>query len=258
MRLKDRVAIVTGANKGLGRAICLAMAQEGARVAVTGRSTSRNEEVAREVSSQGGEAVAVSLDVTELSSIERMVDTVLSKWGQIDILVNNAAITSPMQWVADYDPDEWDRIMAVNLRGPFLCSRAVLPHMIGRRKGKILNVAAGVLDERVEIGVAAYCASKAGLVNFTRQLAAEVKRHGIFVNAIDPGGLDTAMTDQINEAKGSSDVWAKAQQVEEELRLRRPEDITPLMMFLVSDESNMMTGRFLQASSRGNPLYLQL
>ena len=130
--------------------------------------------------------------------------------------------------------------------------------MIGRRKGKILNVAAGVLDERVEIGVAAYCASKAGLVNFTRQLAAEVKRHGIFVNAIDPGGLDTAMTDQINEAKGSSDVWAKAQQVEEELRLRRPEDITPLMMFLASDESNMMTGRFLQASSRGNPLYLQL
>ena len=130
MRLKDRVVIVTGANKGLGRAICLAMAQEGARVAVTGRSTSRNDEVAKEVSSQGGEAVAVSLDVTDLSSIERMVDTVLSKWGQIDILVNNAAITSPMQWVADYDPDEWDRIMAVNLRGPFLCSRAVLPHMI--------------------------------------------------------------------------------------------------------------------------------
>ena len=258
MRLKDRVALVTGGNEGLGRAICLAMAEEGAQVVVTGRSTGRNDKVAQEVSSRGGEALAVTLDVTELSSVEQMVDRVLSRWGQIDILVNNAAVTSPAQWIVDYDPDEWDRIMAVNLRGPFLCSRAVLPHMIGRRTGKIVNVAAGVLDERVEIGVAAYCASKAGLVNFTRQLAAEVKRHGIFVNAIDPGGLDTAMTDQIKESQRSSTEWAQAQQVEEELRLRRPEDIAPMVMFLVSDDSNMMAGRFLQASSRGNPLYLQL
>lgn len=258
MKLKDRVAIVTGGNKGLGRALCLAMAEEGARVAVTGRATSRNQEVAEEVSSRGGEAMAVTLDVTELSSIEQMVDKVVSRWGQIDILVNNAAVTSPMQWIVDFDPDEWDRVIAVNLRGPFLCSRAVLPHMIERRSGKIVNVAAGVMEERVELGIAAYCASKAGLVNFTRQLAGEVKRHGIFVNAIDPGGLDTGMTDEIKVNQKSATKWDQAQQVEEELRLRPPEAIAPMVMFLVSEDSDMMTGRFLQASSRGNPLYLQL
>jgi NAD(P)-dependent dehydrogenase (short-subunit alcohol dehydrogenase family) len=258
MKLENRVAVVTGGNKGLGRALCLALAEEGARVAVAGRSVSRNKEVADEVSSRGAEAMAVSLDVTDLSSVEQMTDTVLSRWGQIDILINNAATTSPMEWIVDYDPDEWERVIAVNLRGPFLCSRAVLPNMIERRTGKIVNVAAGVMDERVEIGVAAYCASKAGLVNFTRQLAGEVKRHGIFVNAIDPGGLDTAMTDDIKEGQRSSTQWAQAQQVEEELRLRPPEAIAPMVMFLVSDDSNMMTGRFLQASSRGNPLYLQL
>lgn len=234
------------------------MAEEGARVAVTARSADRNQEVVEEVSLRGGEALAVGLDVTDLSSVEQMVDTVLSRWGRIDILVNNAATTSPMQWVVDYDPDEWDRVMAVNLRGPFLCSRAVLPHMIERGTGKIVNVAAGVTDERVELGIAAYCASKAGLVNFTRQIAGEVKRHGIFVNAIDPGGLDTAMTDDIKVSQRSAPEWGMAQQVEEELRLRPPEAITPLVIFLASDDSNMMTGRFLQASSRGNPLYLQL
>ncbi len=258
MRLKDRVAIVTGGNKGLGRAIGVAMADEGAQVVVAGRSASRNDEAVDEITSQGGSAVAVTLDVTEQSSAEQMVETVISRWGQIDILVNNAATVSPRQWIVDYDPEEWDRVIAVNLRGPFLCSRAVLPHMIERQSGKILNIAAGVLDERVEIGVAAYCASKAGLINFTRQLAAEVKGHGVFVNAIDPGGLDTAMTDQIKEFTRESEVWAASQQVEEELRLRPPEDITPLVTFLASDDSNMMTGRFLQASSRGNPLYLQL
>ena len=258
MKLKDRVAIVTGGNKGLGRSLCLAMAEEGARVSVTGRATSRNEEVVEEISSRGGEAMAVTLDVTELSSIEQMVDKVVSRWGQIDILVNNAAVTSPMQWIVDFDPDEWDRVIAVNLRGPFLCSRAVLPHMIERRTGKIVNVAAGVMEERVELGIAAYCASKAGLVNFTRQLAGEVKRHGIFVNAIDPGGLDTGMTDEIKVNQKSATQWDRAQQVEEELRLRPPEAIAPMVMFLVSEDSDMMTGRFLQASSRGNPLYLQL
>ena len=258
MKLKDQVAIVTGGNRGLGRAICLAMAQEGARVAVTGRSNSLNHKVADEISSRGGQALAITLDVTAQTSVEQMVGEVLSRWGRIDILVNNAAIFGQIKWVVDYDPDEWDRIMAVNLRGPFLCCRAVLPHMIERRTGKIVNVAAGVLDERVDPGVAPYYASKAGLINFTRQLAAEVKRYGIFVNAIDPGGLDTAMTDQIKEVERDSTEWVAAQQVEEDLRLRQPEEITPMVLFLASSESNMMTGRFLQASSRGNPLYLQL
>ena len=258
MKLKGQVAIVTGGNRGLGRAICIAMAQEGAQVAVAGRSNNHNHVVVDEISSRGGQGLAITLDVTALSSVEQMVGEVVSRWGRIDILVNNAAIFGQIQWVMNYDPNEWDRIMAVNLRGPFLCCRAVLPHMIKHKTGKIVNVAAGVLDERVDPGVAAYYASKAGLINFTRQLAAEVKQYGIFVNAIDPGGLDTEMTDQIKEVERDSSEWVMAQQVEEDLRLRQPEEITPMVLFLASNESNMMTGRFLQTSSRGNPLYLQL
>ena len=258
MRLNDQVAIVTGANKGLGQAICMALAREGARVVVAARSTDRNNQVVEAITARGGQAVGIVLDVSVPSSVEAMVQQVLAHWGRIDILVNNAAVFGDLQWVIDYDPDEWDRIFAVNMRGPFLCSRAVLPHMTSRGSGKIVNVAAGVLDERVGLGVAAYCAAKAGLVNFTRQLAAEVKRHGIHVNAIDPGGLDTDMTAQIKRAEQDSPAWAEVQKVEEELRLRGPEEIMPMVMFLVTDDSNMMTGRFLQVSSRGNPLYLQL
>ena len=258
MRLSDRVAIVTGGNKGLGRAICMALAREGARVVVAARSTDRNYQVVEEITAAGGQAVGIPLDVSERSSVEGMVQQVLAHWGQIDILVNNAAIFGKMEWIVDYDPDEWERIFAVNMRGPFLCSRAVLPHMISRGSGKILNVAAGVVDERVDLGVSAYSAAKAGLINFTRQLAAEVKRNGIYAYAIDPGGLDTDMTAEIIQSEQASPSLPEAQQVEDELRLRKPEDIMPMVLFLASDDSNMMTGRFLQVSSRGNPLYLQL
>ena len=258
MRLSDKVAIVTGGNRGLGRAICMAVAREGARVVVAARSTERNLQVAQEITSQGGQAVGIALDVSVPSSVEGMVQQVLAYWGQVDILVNNAATFGEIKWIADYDPEEWDRVFAVNMRGPFLCSRAVLPHMISQKSGKIVNVAAGVLDERVDLGVAAYSAAKAGLVNFTRQLAAEVKRDGIYVNAIDPGGLDTEMTAQIKEAERESPAWAEVHKVEEDLRHRQPEEIVPMVMFLLTDDSNVMTGRFLQVSSRGNPLYLQL
>ncbi len=262
MKLKDRVAIVTGGNKGLGRAISMMLAEEGARVVVAARSKERNKDTVNKITSKGCEAISVALDVAQPASVQAMVDTVLSHWGQVDILVNNAAIFGRMEWIVKYDPDEWDQIMAINLKGPFLCTKAVLPGMMQRRKGVVLNIAAGVVDERVDLGVAAYYASKAGLVNFTRQLAAEVKRYGIRANAIDPGGLKTEMSEDIMKAEEHSDegspALVEAQKVEPELRLRTPEEIMPMVRFLVSDDSHMMTGRFLQVSSRGNPLYLQL
>jgi NAD(P)-dependent dehydrogenase (short-subunit alcohol dehydrogenase family) len=259
MRFKDQVAIVTGGNRGLGRALCFGLAREGARVVVAARSPEHNQDTIREIIGQGGEAIPTSVDVSDPSSVDKMVTQVLSEWGQIDILVNNAGIQGKIAWVVDFEPAEWDRILAINLRGPFLCSRAVLPGMIARRKGKILNVAAGVMDERVDWGCAAYYASKAGLVNLTRQLAAEVKRYRIFVNAIDPGGMDTSMSDEIMEVERISEEFARTQTNRNPaLRLRKPEAIVPMALFLISGESDMMTGRLLQASSQDDVQYLQL
>jgi NAD(P)-dependent dehydrogenase (short-subunit alcohol dehydrogenase family) len=130
--------------------------------------------------------------------------------------------------------------------------------MIARGKGKIVNIGAGVLDERVDLGCAAYCASKAALINFSRQLAAEVRRHGIVVHVVDPGGLDTGMSAEIKTSEANSDDFAMAQVVDPALRLRQPEEIMPLILFVLSDDANMLTGRFFQVSSKDSPRYLQL
>ena len=258
-RFADRVAVVTGGNRGLGRAICLALAREGARVVVAARGLDRSREVAEAIGREGGQALALPLDVADPQSVQAMVAQVEARWGQVDVLVNNAGIQGKVDWVVNFEPEEWDRIMAINLRGPFLCCRVVLPGMIARRSGKILNVAAGVQDERVDYGVAAYYASKAGLINFTRQLAAEVRRYGVFVNAMDPGGLDTAMSDEIIKVEEASDEFGGTQTNRNPaLRLRQPEEIVPMALFLLSKDSDMMTGRLLQASSRDDVQYLQL
>ncbi|MBM3802708.1 MAG: SDR family oxidoreductase [Acidimicrobiia bacterium] len=173
--------------------------------------------------------------------------------------MNNAGIQGKIDWIVNYDPDEWDRILSVLLKGPFLCCQAVLPGMIARRRGKIVNVAAGAMEERVDYGVATYCAAKAGLINFTRQCAAENKRYGIFVNAIDPAGMDTGMSDEILAAEQASDEFAGTQtNAGRAPRLRKPEAIVPMILFLLSEASDMMTGRLLQASAPDDVQYLQL
>ena len=257
--LRDKVAIVTGGSRGLGRAVSLSLAEAGARVVVASRSVERCTAVAGEISVAGGQAIAVELDAADPLKVRAMVDSVIGHWGQVDLLVNCAGINGKVAWVVDYEPAEWDRIIEVNLKGPFLCSQAVLPGMIGRRRGKIVNVAAGVMDERVDFGVAAYYASKAGLINFTRQLAAEVRRYGVFVNAIDPAGMDTPMSDEVLAAETASDEFSGTQTNRDPgKRLRRPEAIVPMVLFLLSEASDMMTGRLLQASSPDDVQYLQL
>lgn len=259
MNFQNQVAIVTGGNRGLGRALCLALAEKGARVVVAARSEEHNSETVEAITAVGGKAISSPVDVSDVSSVDNMVRHVLSEVGPIDILVNNAGIQGKIDWVVNFEPAEWDRIIAINLRGPFLCCRAVLPGMIERQRGKILNVAAGVMDERVDFGCAAYYASKAGLINLTRQLAAEVKRYRVFVNAIDPGGMDTSMSDEIKEVERVSAEFAATQTNRNpSLRLRKPEAIVPMALYLLSAESDMMTGRLLQASSQDDVQYLQL
>jgi len=188
-----------------------------------------------------------------------MVERTLQEFGKIDILVNNSGIVTPFRNVVDMPSDEWDQTFAVNLRGTFLCCRAVLPHMISRREGKIINLGAGVLEERVHVGMSAYCASKAGVINFTRQLAAEVRQYGINVNCLDPGAVKTDMAAQF-EVSNETREWLLRQQTvdEDQRRFRAADDIISLLVFLVSDASRALNGRFLQVSSKGEPKYLQL
>ena len=206
----------------------------------------------------GRRALAIRVDVADEASVRGMAEKVLKEFGKIDILVNNAGIVTPFREVVDLPVEEWDRTLSVNLRGTFLCSKAVLPTMIASRYGKIINVGAGVVDERVHVGMSPYCASKAGVINFTRQLAAEVRRFGINVNVLDPQAVRTSMAAQF-EVSEETKQWVRRQQVvDEELRFRSPEEIVPILTFLASDESRAINGRFLQVTSRDSPKYLQL
>lgn len=258
--LKGKVAIVTGGYKGLGEAISLELASQGAKVAIVARSLQECQKLTKQITDQGGQAMAVAVDVSDEKSVVQMVEQVTDKWSEIDFLINNAAYPGLTEWIVNFPLDEWEKVMAVNLRGPFLCCKAVLPDMIEKGRGKIVNVASGVNEERVDFGVSAYYAAKAGLINFTRQLAAETKRHGVFVNAIDPGGMITkTWVKKVTTDEDTSDDFAFCQtNRDQSKRWRRPEQIVPMVMFLLSEQSDMMTGRFLQASSQDDVQYLQL
>ena len=256
-RFEGKVAVVTGSSRGLGKGLALALAAEGAAVVITSRTLREAEKAAAEI---GPRATPLVLDVTCAESVQAMVEATLARHGTIDILVNNAGIVEPFREIVDLPVEDWDRTFAVNLRGTFLCCRAVLPTMIAKRYGKIVNLGAGILEERAHPGIVPYCASKAAIINFTRHLAAEVKRHKINVNVIDPGATLTHMAEGF-EVSEETKRWLRLQQTVDEShgpRFRSPAEVAPLVLFLVSDEARMLNGRFLQVSSQANPYYLQL
>ena len=240
MRLKDRVAIVTGGSRGIGKAIALAFAREGAQIAIVGRNLARAEEVANQIESNSGRAIALHADVSIEADVARMVEQVLSHFGKIDILVNNAGVNLPYRRVVDLTVEEWSHVVGVNLTGPFLCARAVLPSMISQHYGKIINIAS-IGGRKGAAGRIPYRPTKAAIINFTECLAAEVKEHNIDVNAICPGAVDTDMLREISGGRrGDAD---------------SPEQIAAVAVFLACDEGRGVTGTAVDAFGDSNPLF---
>jgi NAD(P)-dependent dehydrogenase (short-subunit alcohol dehydrogenase family) len=245
--LQDRVAVVTGGGRGIGRAIALALAEHGARVAVTARTASELEEVVARVRSGGGQARAVVADLADRAEPRRVVQEVTAAFGPVDILVNNAGVgsSSNPKPVVDFDDDFWDLTLAVNLTAVYLLSKAVLPEMLTRRRGRIINVAS-INGKIGSLHGAAYAASKHGVLGLTRTLALEVARDGITVNAICPGPVHTVM----NDRRIAYDARRRGVSFEEQEstmtpmgRRLEPDEVSPLAVYLASDEARMVTGQ---------------
>jgi 3-oxoacyl-[acyl-carrier protein] reductase len=234
MMLKDKTAIITGGGRGIGRAIALTFAQAGADVVVVSRTRSELEAVASEVGEIGRRTLVVVADISDPAAVSRMVADTLREFGQIDILVNNAAIHEPKP-VAETSLEDWNRTIKINLTGVFLCSQAVLEHMIGRRDGKIINISSGA-GLRGFPGNAAYSASKGGVIAFTQALAGEVRELGIKVNVICPGPINT----QMHAARPREGFFAKLPGFLE------PEEVAGAALFLASDYSGRMNAQIIQ------------
>ena len=241
MRLANKVALITGGSRGIGRAIALAFAGEGAKIAVTSRNKESCDQVVDQISRNGGDAIAIQADVSSETDVTRMIELTKDKFQHVDILVNNAAVNLPYRAVVDLTLDEWNWVMGVNLTGTFLCCRAVLPQMIAQRSGKIINIAS--IGGRIgAAGRTPYRPAKAAVISFTNCLAAEVKEFGIDVNAICPGAVKTDMLHEITEGKMPE-------------HMMPPADIAAVAVFLASDESRAVTGTAIDAFGRSNPLF---
>jgi 3-hydroxybutyrate dehydrogenase len=247
--LRGSVVLVTGGGRGIGRAIALAMARAGAAVAVAARTVADLDAVAREASDAGLSAMAVPCDVTQAASVARATAEAGRRIGPIDVLVNNAGLAESAP-LPHLDEEAWARTIAVNLTGTYLCTRAVLPSMIERRRGRIINVAS--IAGKVGFAyTSAYCAAKHGVLGFTRAVALEVASKGVTVNAICPGWVDTGMTAasiaRIVEKTGRTAAEARAtlEAMSPQRRLIQPEEVAAVAMFLASEAAHGITGQAL-------------
>jgi len=238
-RLEDKVAIVTGGASGLGKTFCLALAQEGARLVVADIKEKEAEQTASEIQAKGGKAISIKTDVTSEAATLAMAKEAVKRFGKIDILVNNAAMVFGItrKPFTEIPPDEWDKLMTVNLKGAFLCSRAVFPQMKKQGKGKIINLT----SETAFTGsrhMVHYVTSKGGIISFTKALAVEVGQYGIRVNAIGPGFTDSESSRSLIDDIANYDVRFTPLG-----RLEVPEDLAGALIFLASDESDFITGQ---------------
>lgn len=239
-RLEGKTALVTGASRGIGRAIALQLAAEGAKVAINfAGNTAKAEEVKAAIESQGGEALLVQADVASAEAVDEMVKKVVDAWGKIDILVNNAGITRDGLLMRMKDAD-FDDVISTNLKGVYNCTKAVSKLMIKQRSGRIVNMAS-IVGITGNAGQTNYAAAKAGIIGFSKSAAKEFAARGITVNVVAPGFIETDMTAVL------SDNLKEAMLKDIPLgRIGKPEDIAQAVNFLVSDEAAYITGQVLR------------
>jgi 3-oxoacyl-[acyl-carrier protein] reductase len=238
--LAGRVALVTGASRGIGRAIAVRLAADGAIVVAAARGE-HAADVAREIQASGGQAESETLDVTDPAAVSATVAAILARHGRVDILVNNAGITRD-QLMLRMKREDWDAVLGTNLTAAFSCIQAVLKPMVKQRQGRIVSVAS-VVGQAGNAGQANYAASKAGLIGLTKSMALEVASRNVTVNAVAPGLIETDMTRGITtEAR---DTWAAKIPLQ---RLGTPEDVAHAVAFLVSDEAAYITGHVLSVN----------
>ncbi|MFH1123035.1 MAG: 3-oxoacyl-ACP reductase family protein [Pseudomonadota bacterium] len=240
MRLKGKVAIVTGAAQGIGKAYALRLAEEGAKVVIA--DIKDGKESAEGVTKKGGEALALHVDVTSEKSTQEMAAKTVERFGRIDVLVNNAAYFAAIVKKPFFEipAEEWDAVLAVNLKGPFLCAKAVYPQMKKQGKGKIINISSGTVYKGLPRFLH-YVTSKGGIIGFTRSLAREVGDAGICVNTIAPGYTET---DILKKNPHDSEEVLKAIVMSRCIkRPETPEDLTGALIFLASDDSDFVTGQ---------------
>jgi len=242
--LEHRTAIVTGASRGIGKAIAVAFAAAGANIVVTARSRAGLDIVSAEIRALGQACHAVTADLAVAADIERIADDALERFGRIDLLVNNAGIIHPVVDLVNFDPKLWRAVIDVNLTAPALLMRSVLPNMIANRSGKIINISS-IGGRQGAKGRSAYRATKAALINLTASVAAEVKAHGIDVNCICPGAVDTP---------GYRETFG-AQRLLERPKIMRPEEIAALALFLASDAGSSIAGTAIDAVGASGALF---
>ncbi len=239
--LKDKVALVTGASQGIGRTISLALVHAGAKVAAAARSADKLASLVTEIETAGGEALAVNMDVADAVQVKAGFQSLLAKFGRLDILVNNAAITRDTLALR-MRLEDWDAVLRTNLTGAHLCTQQALGAMLKQRSGRIINIAS-IVAETGNAGQSNYVASKAGLIGLTRAIAIEVASRSITVNAIAPGFIETPMTDSL-----SQELKDKMKSMIPLGRFGADREVAAAVIFLASDEASYITGQVLDVN----------
>ncbi len=237
--LKDKVALITGARQGMGKTHALALAKQGAKVVVTDIDESDCQKVVEEIKSQGGEAIALKLNVSNAEEVSQVFDSAVKHFGRLDILVNNAGIFSPKAFL-EITEGEWDKTINTNLKGQFLCAQRAAKEMAKNKWGRIINIAS-IASGQVGIGMewgSHYTASKGGIIGMTETLAIELASLGINVNAIAPGAIDTPML-RAGAEEEDLKTWVEKIPLK---RIGKPEEVSAMVVFLASEEASYVTG----------------
>ncbi len=241
MKLKDKIALVTGSSRGVGRAVALGLAKQGANVVVnyTSNENAANE-VVETIQSMGRKAIAVKADVAQKAEVENLVNSAIDTFGRLDILVNNAGFTRPAMMIKMTE-DQWDQVVDIHLKGAFLCAQAAGLHMKEQKSGKIINVTsvAGIVGT---VGQINYSAAKGGIISMTKSIARELARYNVCANVISLGIVATDMTEKIRSDEKLKEIYMNRILLK---RFAEADDIAPAFAFLASDESNYITGQLI-------------